>query len=398
MLCPKRGRHLSLMETKAFIARWKAHWPILAGLFVVCMAIFSTIIITPALFSDIRTHAWIAVSGGYPPYPLYYLTIDLFSGFTDHYQMLCAASAPVLSIAVVATVMLTAESLQRVGRNASFIISDRRAIWWGIALNFVFAVPLAWFEIPQFYLGYFTPNVWHNSTVIFLMPFAVWSFTLGLEVLAKANRKKTIWLTLALALTLLAKPSFFFVFAPTYGLFLLIKRRHIVHYLPLVVGTLILAIQFYLIFEAASSNTFMEDRKSSMIIDFLDCWSYFLSGRTDLIGWTLLGSFLFPLGNLLLKKRSPGMSIPVTFSWIMVVGGVLMFALFQETGERMHHGNFLWQAIVATYFLFLVSLLDLLASPSKHKWITPLLYGLFGLHLLSGILFLIKYAITKNPF
>jgi len=50
-------------------------------------------------------------------------------------------------------------------------------------LLFVFSLPsVQVFTNKFYYLGQFTPNVWHNSTTIFLMPFALLLFCFGFHI------------------------------------------------------------------------------------------------------------------------------------------------------------------------------------------------------------------------
>ncbi len=98
------------------------------------------------------------------------------------------------------------------------------------------------------YLGKTVSNVWHNSTIIFLFPFALILFWEEYKIIYKkgyCNKGKILLVFILVVLNALIKPSFLFVFIPA-SLFLILFNndirllRKIKIALPLFLGTFFL--------------------------------------------------------------------------------------------------------------------------------------------------------------
>src|SRR5690606_6565554 len=102
-------------------------------------------------------------------------------------------------------------------------------------------------------IGQFSPNLWHNSTIIFLMPFALLIFKDSLHYLEGNFSKGTILrMIVLLPISMLAKPSFFFVFGPAFGIMSLknfgLKKRFWVAITPIISGAGLLIFQILQIY------------------------------------------------------------------------------------------------------------------------------------------------------
>lgn len=256
-------------------------------------------------------------------------------------------------------------------------ITDKKAILVSITLLFLFALPnlnLVYKE--YYYLGSFTPNVWHNTTIMVLMP-----FTLLLYFTIFIKPQNTVLNIILIFLNIIIKPSFIFIMVPL----LIIKQLFTfenskikinfnfnkTYCIYILFSLLFLAIQYYTIYVISP------DSKSGVQIVFFDSfekpWQYF----NILIG--LCASFLFPIATLLLLRKAD----IHTFNTIILLAVALLinFSII-ETGDRRGHGNFSWQIIPASYLLFLFTTISVLKY--KHiltKWKLQVLTSCFLTHL-----------------
>jgi hypothetical protein len=124
---------------------------------------------------DFLQHMQFAASGMRgDPVPgnfLLYLLLAIFSGFTPEPGRMLSALVVVIAAATAAKAWLSVIFVSAESRRAQL----RRAPVFGIVAAalclFTFSPPVA-----NIYLGQIPPNVWHNSTTMLLMPFAIGMF------------------------------------------------------------------------------------------------------------------------------------------------------------------------------------------------------------------------------
>jgi hypothetical protein len=256
--------------------------------------------------------------------------------------------------------------------------------------------------LEKFYLGRFVPQVWHNSTTIFLFPFAIllfWKQLMVFDLSYKSNIKDIIILNILVFTNAAIKPSFLFVYLPITFLFLLNKFRSFynkdfwLNLTPLLTGAILIIIQSYLIFKLELGG--LQESDSNIAI------SYPFKILSSLIPFwyipiAFLLSFLLPICTTLLYKEILTYK-PYLFSLSLTVTGILISAFFYETGFRMYHGNMFWQNIICSYLLFLSTISFLTPKIlNKNSWDIKIKFilVLFVLHSLSGFLYLLKIGIT----
>ncbi|MEM9025241.1 MAG: hypothetical protein AAGB22_15950, partial [Bacteroidota bacterium] len=155
-------------------------WHIALSLLVLGIAgfiVWAGIYVTP---SDIITHNGFAhkVHLGemqYRPHFLYYLVLSLTTFFSTNIDTLHLASIAILTPWVWFKYQLARQYL--FGELPTVQPDGTR--WWaasllGISFIFIFNLPVN--LSATIYLGQVTPNFWHNSTGIFLVPFALLLF------------------------------------------------------------------------------------------------------------------------------------------------------------------------------------------------------------------------------
>ena len=241
-------------------------------------------------------------------------------------------------------------------------------------------------------VGYLPLNVWHNSTVIFLMPIAIIMFFRSYEFVedAKINGPsvcKLIFILFLSVLSVFVKPSYWTVFAVAFPLYVLIRlgfgRVFILTGMMLAVSLVPIILQYLFIFG--------DDRSAVVIAPFL-VWFHFNGGALNVFQ-AILASLAFPIGIVAYYGREPLRESPVGYAWIGTIVGILIYTLFAETGARQFHGNFGWQNVACSFILFLCSaafFLKKIDIDGRWRVGEKLLGVLFALHFIFGILIITK--------
>lgn len=333
---------------------------------------------------------------------LYYLTIYCAAFFQTNSAYLYSASAVVLSLAVTAKFVITrrfmlSHAVTTVPPDGK---TDRIITIMTALLIPVFSIPTGMLVGGNYYLGHITPTTWHNSTTIFLMPFALLLFWLSYEQLVQPTRRRIFLITGLGFLNILVKPSYYFVFCIAYPLMLMksfgFRKRLWENLMPVLAVSGLLFVEYILIYLYDFGNAYPE--KGKIAISPFSMWSQW----TTNIPLTLIGSLLFPLVYLFFYGKELLNNLLLQYAVLAYVIALIIFSVFTETGPRQFSGNFYWQCIVSSYILFMVmavlmagkvlqtgngtkkGLKDLIReTPGKNK----VLLFFFLLHVISGIVF-----------
>ena len=265
---------------------------------------------------------------------------------------------------------------------------------------FVFVIPIpGYFTDDRYmYIGSYTPNVWHNSTILFLFPFAMWLFELSYKQLEAYSAKRNGWILLLITLNLVIKPSFFFVFICVYPLMILYKYKFRKEFwlslLPVFLGGVMLIVQYIIIYRI---NTQVVKDTSSVV--FMPFWKN-PELREDMINIpiSMLFSLLFPLLYTILNFRKLIQSQLFFYTLFSFLFSVLIFFFISESGPRASHGNFYWQIVITTWLCFFVALVALLKDYNirGRSLKNIVLLSLFGIHTSIGVVYLAKILFTGS--
>ncbi|MCG2760710.1 MAG: hypothetical protein L6407_05815 [Candidatus Delongbacteria bacterium] len=261
------------------------------------------------------------------------------------------------------------------------------------------------FEFRKYYYGKIVPNVWHNSTTIFLFPFAMllfWKQYKELKSGTPVSNSSLVTLSMLVVLNILIKPSFFIVFAPITILFLYIRYKISAEFtknlIPIFIGLFLLYFMHRVtyILQLGSYN------KSEGSITFskpFEAWTYFAPGWYLPISF--VHSYALPIFYMIFYwKESVRNNKLFQFTLSMTVLGLLISILVIENGPRKFHGNFMWQNVICTYILMLIVSCDLIKKYLEEGLKSIKLRTLiivFFLHAISGIIYIIKIFVTKSP-
>jgi hypothetical protein len=349
-----------------------------------------------------------AQKGNFPPHPLFHCCVVFFS-FGNATLTLGGIAVVVLALALAARAYLTAllmtdGSVPPLGLILGLCLCLALAMplpnWWqfppdlfpgNYARYFKDLPSPAWWKVPVTYRGQISPNVWHNPTAIFAMPFALGLFLLGYEALRGLRTETMAGVGCVMALTLLAKPNYVLAFAPCLAVALLVAWYRGVGGGRLSVSTAvgqaclafapalaILTFQFRNAFGAGITGD------SRVIVAPFTSWSEFSPN----IPASILLGVAFPATVTVFYGRPIMREAKVMLAWAVLAVAIAEFALFAEVGDRSTHGNFHWGAVAADQVLFVVCT-DFLVRQRRSAW-RNLAFAVLGLHVLSGCVYLTR--------
>lgn len=314
----------------------------------------------------------------------YFLGVYVASLGIPHPYALIAGSVILLSLSVGAKYVLIKRYLN--------FDSKKLLLLFAVALLLVTNLP----GPRHFLIGQFPPNLWHNSTSIFLMPFAIGLFWKGLKYWEHPSQQLAKHILILLLINVIIKPSFVFVFVPVFGIMSLWRWKLNKEFWRMVgagtLAVLLIGLEYYAIFQWNSFRTGPQPETGLTIAPF-HVWRF----HSSHLLWSLIASIAFPLTYIILFPTRIRKSFALQFSWALFAFGLLIFILIAETGLREYDANFIWQCYISNFLLFLVTIKDWQTNPKSRSFApTPTLALTLLLHLLSGIAYLLKIFILKN--
>jgi hypothetical protein len=331
---------------------------------------------------------------------LFYATVALAAAFQQSLWAIHLAMTVVLALAVAAKFGLSAAIALR--ESPAVAEPPRKALAIAVALLCVaFSLPTS-----EIYVGQLPPNVWHNPTTIFLMPFAVALFWCSAQFL-RSGERRWLWAVAGLAaVNVAAKPSFVLVLLVIFPLAALVRFRRSAATLEAWAAcafmALLVGLQYLYIYETDSEDRIYEaagfagEAGSDVRIDPFHVWGHL----ADNVPLSLLASTAFPIVALIVYRGRLLAYDLVRYALALMAVALAMFATFSETGVREFHGNFAWQAMVCNYILFLVVLVRVHALWGEE----PVTRGriavavAFLAHVVAGVVFLGYYVAERTYF
>jgi len=310
------------------------------------------------------------------------LSVLPFSDFTISF---------VLSLATVGSIVATYVLIDRIFKYYNEKIPEYLSLCISAFANFVMGFYIKAAN-RQHYIGYESPNMWHNSTYNFMRLFAILTIICFLTVFEKYKEGITVkqWLSFSviLAITTGFKASFLTVFAPCLALLLLAdlirgtKFKNV-----LILGTtvlpsiLIMGIQSVVLAGESGSNGYIISPFTA------------LSMRGDHPKATLVLSVLFPILIFAFHIKDFYKDKIYLYTLILWFVSFVEVFLLMESGDRELDGNFMWGYFISLFFLFLVSMIKMMrdfyfgkTTAAKRAYVILTVQGLVLLwHVFSGI-------------
>lgn len=355
--------------------------------------------------TDIQLHTAVVsniVEGkDFPPNFLYFVAVYAAALFQTDYQSLLYGSLIVLAATIAykffATARIFAEEIQideNFDWNKVYLISN--AVGICLITAFCIYLPKELGLTKYVYLGQLPPNVWHNSTTIALMPFAVLLYWRSYQLLEKFDSKNLLWIIGLVFLNNLIKPSFFLCFAAVFPLMALIKfkfrKEFFLCLIPVVLGFALIILEYVAIYQLGSYG---QQGKSSIAVEPFVWWRVY----TENILVSFLISVAFPLVYLIFYFRRVTSQTFLYYAYLLFFVGVMILILFVEKGHRETDGNFFWQAIACNYILFFAVALDFVKNLLREKRLNIkdiVVAAIFALHVASGWVYLAKMLFRAN--
>lgn len=213
------------------------------------------------------------------------------------------------------------------------------------------------------YLGYFSQNPFHNPTFILLKSIALLHFILFCKAIKNDDRESrglAAYLVLGalLALTVIAKPSYFVAFVPSVVLVVVFNVafpkyselspiRVMLIFSTLLPGLVVIIWQFFHFFVESGGRV-------SIGFGFLDTYSIYSYPWT--FPFKLFGSVVFPISLIWLMGRRLARKIDFQISSIMLLTSIFYASFIVELYDEKisGDGNWIWSSQLANFMLFFV--------------------------------------------
>src|SRR5690606_2848138 len=285
-------------------------------------------------------------------------------------------------------------------------LAGARIGFFTCALMFFAPLTLFGLEGQYWYLGKFTPLIWHNSTSLLSFPFCILLFYYSIHYLERRENGLLTRIFIVATIIVLIKPSFVFAFLPAFPMSLLIidkkwspeVSKSIAMGIPLVV---IILLEKILIYNVNPIESHLETGVLNGIgIRPFYLWLYY----SESLLWDLVSSFLFPFIFILFYFKKLIKDPQVVFAGLLIVVALLIFFTLVETGPRMTDGNFFWQVILTLFMGYLVLTKHLLnlcfgavgddQTQGRLNYKNILLLILFFSHVIGGLAYTIRIFTT----
>ena len=338
---------------------------------------------------------------------LMYFLINLFSGFSGTIHSTKAALVLLLSVSNTAKYLI-------VKRAFGQWCHSKQAKEASLALLFVFVVPILFFlhflgcfsEENVMYLGYCVPNVWHNSTTLCMMPFAILTYVLSVKQFEDYDKKRNCLISLYVVLGALIKPSFFFVYAVAYPILMFaaygVRREFFFSLVPIICGCVCVLYEYLSIYVPSTTADVVTDSNSGVTVEIMPLFSVeFWKSRwlKLMISMILPVAFVIAYWKEIIKNRE----FWFVFSMLVVALGISWCC--HETGPRADHGNFGWQVVAAMWFVYYYVLKTIVICDDEYDAVGlhlkrrgKFFLGVYSIHAFIGLFYLFRYFVTRSYF
>lgn len=234
------------------------------------------------------------------------------------------------------------------------------------------AAPITVATCEYLYLGKLTPVVWHNSTTILAVPFALLLFVSTCWMMMRGGRTwgpQVVQVTLVV-LSAWTKPNYLLALMPVLALWFLMAvvatpaSRRLTVFKDLwwriapsgIAAALVLAVQFVLTYGGPGLQ--IDGQRVTNIVAPFALWKEWSAQFGVVPLWSVCVSILTPLVLTVLVWRVKRYRLPLTLAWASVLVGLATFTVLAESledGTILFHGNWIWGAQISMAVLFVVS-------------------------------------------
>ena len=248
-------------------------------------------------------------------------------------------------------------------------------------------------------MGILTPNPYWNATYLAVRPLTIATFFLGIDLLAEYETvlswKKVTAFGVLVFLCTFTKPSFTFILVPTGAIILLYRllknkgktwKNTLLFCLSLLPTGVLLLYQFSNVFTGTNSHA----EETGIGFELFKAWHVYSNN----IPLSLVMALAFPIAVLVLNMRQMKNDGGVRLAWQLWLTGFLTFLICYEKGFRFSHMNFSWGYMHGLFFVFMVSILQMIRNLMRKGTLSKRLMSvpeivLFAYHLICGIVFFV---------
>lgn len=284
-------------------------------------------------------------------------------------------------------------------------ISPKACITFLITLSLLFISPIyiPFIDGDFWYLGKFTPTIWHNSTLICVFPFCILLTFQTLKWIEKGAISDLLYMTALGVVILLIKPSFLFCYIPALPIYLLLKNKKIsgkvltAIYLA-IFFVLLIFIEKYIIFswDPMIDKLYTTTEKPGIVLKPFNVWLQYSQEPI----FDFLSSFPLLIAFLVIWRKKAFNSKFFTFTLYLLFFSLIVYMLFGETGFREFHGNFYWQIPIALFLNYLSIVLfiihELFANKLKLSTRHYVLFTIYGVQVLMGLGYWIRIFLERT--
>lgn len=327
------------------------------------------------------------------PHFLYRGIVQVLSFFSVNITIINIWASVVLASAVIYKFIWT-KNLVLSGFNPNFkLFKDK---WWLNPLVLALFMFLTNMPSRPPFTHELPPISWQNSTTIFLFPFALALFFKSFCFLQN-QKTKLLWQIAIIGLiSVLIKPNFMLVFGLVFPLFALIKFGFSKTFFKIIgvhiVFGLVIIAQFIYTLYLSKSGAVANYEDVQIVIAPFKAWNKLT--RSIPISFILWSSFPVLFLSFYYKKIRDKTLIHYASAFFLV--GFLIFILINEqtkSGANVGAVNFLWQAIIVQFILFVVCFKEHLIILNNRAYFKKKDYLLFGIqfyYVFAGFMYLIN--------
>jgi len=247
----------------------------------------------------------------------------------------------------------------------------------------------------NFYIGKFSPNLWHNPTLLLSWPLIILHFAGVVQYLNRPGPGRLCQILLCEAFATIIKPNYTLALCGALPLTFLLSGFRSRVWLKVVAFQLVIAGMVLL----PQWIVFRSGENAAMGVAPLAV----VSERSSFVPLTFLTSIVFPLTVAVVLRRTVIMDRAFQLAAVLFLVAAAQAYLLVEgaTARGVLDGNWFWGGHATLFLLFLVSLTALCRTTFVEMRRDRGVYacwGAFGLHVVSGIAWLGKYFLGYGYF
>lgn len=342
------------------------------------------------------------------PYRLFFWVSRVWTIFLSPAVAVAFTTMLCNSAAVILTKYYFDKNLQKYARQEGIVWHTAWELVSTLAVFSLFFVSMvysprgtAFFGFDYIYrcMGILTPNPYWNATYLAVRPLTIATFFLGIDLLAEYETvlswKKVTAFGVLVFLCTFTKPSFTFILVPTGAVILLYRllknkgktwKNTLLFCLSLLPTGVLLLYQFSNVFTGTNSHA----EETGIGFELFKAWHVYSNN----IPLSLVMALAFPITVLVLNMRQMKNDGGVRLAWQLWLTGFLTFLICYEKGFRFSHMNFSWGYMHGLFFVFMVSILQMIRNLMRKGTLSKRLMSvpeivLFAYHLICGIVFFV---------